>query len=200
MKNLFFTALLLAACASEYTMDPDVGPDAGPDAGDDAGADAGSPDATPAALRGCVFTEPACSGENICIENECVPAWNRDYRIWVYHAEVPAHNPDGFDWDATGGAPDLYVSVKINDTWIGQTDTVMNQFSADFDVSYVSIIAAPDALVLFYVADNDGIPGDSGGYEHAFSCDWSLSADVVDDGDLICSGALGTLRAKIEPL
>ena len=208
MKRLAFAVLLLtAACGTDS---PDAGPDASLAAN---GADAGAPDATPpdagdadaTPARSCALADP-CTGESVCIANQCEPAWGRDYRVWIYRAEVPALDPDGAEWDI-GSAPDLYVLVYVGEAPGYTTQIVRNDFSAEFTgESFVVRNVPRGATITFYVADDDSNPAHPDRSRDAFGCERTVTADLVDpsrgDGAITCPAALGlgTAVAKIEPL
>lgn len=201
MKRLIFAALLLAACGAES---PDTGATSDASSpGVDADASPLEPDAAP--LRSCSATDP-CSGETICITNQCEPAWDRDYRVWIYSAEVPPLDPGGALWD-TDSAPDLYVRVSIGETPNYTTQTVRDDFSAEFtDESFIARNVLGGATVTFYVADDDSNPAHPSRFQSAFGCELTVTVDLVDPsrggGGIACSAALdlGAVVAKIEPL
>ena len=63
----------------------------------------------------CTVGDPtSCSGNNICIANNCQNAFGRTYRIKIVSAVFPATDANGDSWDAFGGLPDGKATVTVN--------------------------------------------------------------------------------------
>lgn len=153
--------------------------------------DSGIPDA--AVPRGCAFDEPSCTGETLCINNNCEAAFGRIYQITVLNGEVPTTN-QGQPWDVGGGAPDLYVSIAVNGTPIATTTPAQDQFMATWNEFTTANIVAGTKLE-FTVIDQDVSDSDV-----AFSCTWDpLAVSDIRGVNLECAGAPGSLSAIIAP-
>jgi Ca2+-dependent lipid-binding protein len=80
--------------------------------------------------------------------------WDRSYTITVVSATAAEGDPNGEYWDAAGGAPDLYVSIRIDDESIGVTSTQENTYSPEWYESVSARLYRTTSLV-FRVFDED---------------------------------------------
>ena len=103
MKTLGLVLLLVAACAS-----------------DDGGGGGGDM---------CNVANDTCAGETVCVDGSCVAAFPRVYNIGNVRVTLPTTDSQGAAWDIGGGAPDIFVEVRVNGTLAGTTSTVQDQFS-----------------------------------------------------------------------
>lgn len=102
---------------------------------------------------GC-FTSTECGTGEICLDGECREMWDRSYSITVVSATAAEGDPNGEYWDAFGGAPDLYVSVRIDGDSIGVTSTKQDTYSPDWYESFnVRLYRTTD--LVFRVIDED---------------------------------------------
>lgn len=179
-----WTNLKLGAIAALSIMLACGGDDGGPQSRPDAG------DEEP---LGCDFDDPPCTGETLCISNNCEAAFGRVYRITVVSASVPTNN-QGQDWDAGGGAPDLFAVIAVDDNSIGMTGTVEDQFEASWNQYVDTVIVAGNKLTIA-VWDED-----LSEHDLAFFCDWDpLTVEAIRAETLTCSGTAGTLSGTIVP-
>ena len=138
----------------------------------------------------------ACSGETICIGEQCEPAYNRFYALTVVDGEVTERNADGDCWDGIidCDAPDLQVKISLNGEVIERTDSVDGVFQAEFDEIFAFNVLAGSELTLELV-DYDFVPPD----DVAVTCTTVLTPEVLRDGDLSCESDEGRFDAYIQP-
>jgi len=61
----------------------------------------------------CTF-DSQCGISEMCIDNDCESALNRDWVITIVGGTIPERRQSGETWDALGGAPDPYVVVTVD--------------------------------------------------------------------------------------
>lgn len=140
----------------------------------------------------CSTSPDNCTGETICIASKCEPAFPRVYRITNVVASMPTTNPNNnSDWDAGGGAPDLFLGDQ-NGTPI--STAVQDQFSATFAGPFEVQLVAGNALRLD-VWDEDVAADD-----FAFACQANpVTAALLRSRTFACSGNGASLTSKINP-
>jgi len=80
--------------------------------------------------------------------------WDRSYSIVVVSADAAEVDPNGEYWDAFAGAPDLYVSVRIDGASIGLTTSDDDTYSAEWYESFNQRLYRSTSLV-FRIFDED---------------------------------------------
>lgn len=80
--------------------------------------------------------------------------WDRSYSITVVSATAAEGNPNGDYWDVFGGAPDLYVSVRIDGDSIGVTRTKRDTYSPEWYQSF-SVRLFSSTNLVFRVLEED---------------------------------------------
>jgi len=148
----------------------------------DAGIDAGPPSCSP--------SNDTCTGESLCINNRCEPAFPRVFVLTGLRVTVPNAQPNGDDWDAFGGAPDLYLARS---NLAPLTAFVPNRFTAAFTETIEIQLVASGVAVSIVVLDDD-YPADP---DEAFVCTNVVYAASVKAHTFGCSGALGALSAVL---
>jgi len=94
-----------------------------------------------------------CEWDEFCYDGECQGALGRRYEVIASWAEVGTTTPEGFDWDAFGGAPDLYADFGLaND--IVSTSVVSDSFGATWDEFSFFVLDSGSSFE-FYVWDDD---------------------------------------------
>jgi hypothetical protein len=62
----------------------------------------------------CPASNPfACTGDTICVDEVCVPAFGRSYVFTITTGTLPSVDNMGASWDESGGLPDPYVELTI---------------------------------------------------------------------------------------
>lgn len=154
--------------------------------------DAGNVDAAPPG--GCTATNDTCAGETICVQRACVAAFPRVYALTNIHVTVPTTDPNGAEWDAAGGAPDLFVTIAVNATVSATTTAVADQFSATFAGPHSAQLIAGSSLAV--TAFDEDLTTD----DLAFACvAGSVTAAQIRARDLSCTNAGSSLTFSINP-
>ena len=113
MRKLACVAVFLGACIDSGADDGGGGAVCGDgvcEAGESSFTCPG--DCTAATCDPAVAT--SCGGDTICISQQCVPAFGRNYIFTVASATFPQFDETGTAWDAAGGLPDGFVRLTIN--------------------------------------------------------------------------------------
>ncbi len=122
---------------------------------------------TDADTEPCVPFPDSCTGDNICFENSCVPAFGRFYALANVTLRVPLLNAQfGEPWDAVGDPPDLYLG-DIAGT--AATATVHNSYSASFTGPF-EIGIPKDAGMRIDAWDDDYDQNTAIKFQYAFGC------------------------------
>jgi hypothetical protein len=174
-------AVALGGCGSEQgDDDDDFIAGGGPDAGTPSG--------------GCALDDPPCVGETICIDNACVGAFNRIYRITVLDGSLPESDPNGECWDFGCGAPDPFVQLDLNGALLGVTAAVQDTFAPAWNMYVDAEIPAGSALT-FWVWDEDVDE-----HDFAFGCALDpVSVEALRAGFISCEFPESTLYVAMEP-
>lgn len=174
MKKLGLVLLGVAACG-----------------GGDGGS--GDPDAGNVGAA-CTATSDSCTGDTVCIANQCQSAFTRGYTISSLAVQVPTTKPDGTSWDVGGGAPDLYIKVSTDGTSVGMTGIVQDQFSATYTDTFAVTLASSTTLDV-HAFDSDVTSDDD-----AYLCEAKpVSASELRGRAVGCQGSGYTLTFTIEP-
>ena len=189
MKRLLGTGLLMMALACGSGGGDDGGDD-GPDPGPGSGP-GGSPDGGMAEL-GCSFDDPPCSGETICLSNDCVNAFGRIYKITVASGTTTVSKANGDAWDLFGGAPDPFVGISLNGQQVGVTSVAKDTFSPFWNMFVEAAIPAGSNLT-FTVWDED-----TSDHDFMFSCAADpLTVIHLRQGFIPCQGDGSSLFVKV---
>jgi hypothetical protein len=104
-----------------------------------------------------------CEWDEFCYDAECQAALDRDYSVSIYSAQVDEQKPDGSDWDAFGGAPDLYIKMYMEDGDSCVTDTRDDDFSPTWNQSCSFVFDGSDTFWIEIwdedISDDDGVFG-----------------------------------------
>jgi len=117
-----------------------------------------------------------CRSEEICVSGDCREMWDRSYTITVLGANAGEGDPNGEYWDGAAGAPDFFVSVRLDGESIGVTSVEDNTYSPQWNESF-SVRLFRTTSLSFRVIDED-----------VSSDDLALDLSVEDLGDLIAGG------------
>lgn len=152
-----------------------------------------------AAQEVCQICDPdndLCEGEEICIVDECQPAFNRIYRFSGFVLALGPVDPNGGNWDGSNDPPDPKVELFLNGTKFLETAKKDNSFNATYSETVTRQIPAGSEFEV-RVLDVDGNADDL-----ALSCVANpLSADLLRARSLLCEDTSidASLRFTIEP-
>lgn len=174
MTKLGVVLVVLGACSG------DGGSPGGPDAGH--------------VGQSCSPSSDSCTGDTVCISNQCQSAFTRGYTISSLAIQVPTTKPDGTPWDVGGGAPDLYIVVSTDGTSVGMTGIVQDQFSAAYPDTFQVTLAATTTLDV-HAFDSDVTSDDD-----AFLCEaMPVTAAELRTRAVGCQSQGYTLTFTIQP-
>lgn len=75
------------------------------------------PDCGGGACVACMASNPfSCTGETVCVDEVCQPAFGRSYVFTVTTGTLPQVDDMGASWDEGGGLPDPLAELTINGT------------------------------------------------------------------------------------
>jgi hypothetical protein len=126
-------------------------------------------------------------GETVCVTNSCVASFPRVYNIGNIQVMLPTTDPTGAAWDIGGGAPDIFVEVRVNGTLTGKTSTVQDQFSATFTVGFDATLVGGSTVTLD-VFDEDATINDK-----AFTCTGTVTSAFARSRNVGCTGMPSTV-------
>ncbi len=193
MERLCLVVLCVfsTSCIIEKGADDDDDDDSRPDAGI-VGPRA---DAAGSLPRGCIYDEPSCTGDNICVSNNCESAWGQIYRFTFTSGEVPTTKNDGSGWDVGGGAPDLFAAADI-DGDVYYSSAVDDSFSAVWGEYFDAFVVRASVLNIA-LWDFDAVENDL-----AFFCVFDpVPISGLKNGFFLCTGAPGaSLIVNVELL
>jgi hypothetical protein len=185
-KLAFLPIVILLGCTnSESTSEhPDAAVGQSPDAPPQT-IDAGSP---------CSAAADTCTGDSICIAGACEAAFGRLYDVRALSVTLPTTDPAGDSWDFGGGAPDIFVTISVDDVMMATTPTIDDQFSATFAGPFpIQPIGGASLLLVAY--DEDITTNTV-----AYSCKASpLTAEQLRARHLACASGGRTMSFMIEP-
>lgn len=132
----------------------------------------------------CPASNPfTCTGDTICIDELCQPAFGRSYVFTVVSATLPQVDDTGASWDESGGLPDVFVEVTI-DGAVHKSPTVADSVMPAWNFATPAVAITATSMTQIAVYDDDE-PTDDG----AWSCTANpLDAQYLRAGGLNCSG------------
>jgi hypothetical protein len=136
-----------------------------------------------------------CSGESVCLDGGCEPAFPREYRLQVKRAVMPKHpSQDQFCWDDLPcGLPEPRLMVYLNEQQIAAYsggDDEYTVFGGTFDM----MIPPNSSLVVMAVDDDPTPKPDQVGIACYFA---PLEGKHVRSGVLSCTDNGGAIEASI---
>lgn len=141
---------------------------------------------------------PTCSGDTLCIEGLCEPAFPRSYQLTLEVA-MGSEDPDGECWDdPLCGEPDPIAIVTIDGREVGRTPEADDTFSHRWIDDPIVVRLETDSVLTLEVIDSDVDLDDL-----ATRCQLSpVTAEMLRTGELSCSVGFGETRvaAAVEPL
>lgn len=70
-----------------------------------------------------------CNAQLVCVAYACQPAFPRVYVFTFGSAKIGTTKADGSNWDALGGAPDVYAALIVDGEVVCETDVVQDSFA-----------------------------------------------------------------------
>jgi hypothetical protein len=129
----------------------------------------------------------SCTGETICVQDQCVPAFGRNYVFTITTGTLPSVDNQGAEWDSGGGLPDPYVELTVNGTAF-TAPAIVDSVSPTWTYATPAVPVPADTVVRIAVFDDDE-PMD----DFAWSCQADpVAIEFIRGGGLGCSGP-GTL-------
>jgi hypothetical protein len=132
-----------------------------------------------------------CTGEDICIDQECVAAFGRTYRFWLT-AAVATHTPTGDDWDFGAGAPDPLGYLAINGDLVLETEEQSDTFEAAFTTSASAVMPAGATLTF------GAIDVDVSEHDYILECEGVCDAQWLRNGWVSCEADGTVIDVVIE--
>ena len=124
----------------------------------------------------------ACLGDQICVGTTCAPAFPRSYQLELY-ASLGSRDPDGACWDDLFcGAPDPYVTVRVDGVNVYRTREASESFSARYPGERVTVSLRSGSEVFLEAWDSDVDLDD-----FAARCAVTVSASTLRRGELRCT-------------
>jgi hypothetical protein len=142
------------------------------------------PDCGGGECQACVVSNPFdCTGDTICLDDVCQPAFGRSYVFTVTSGTFPSADSMGASWDEAGGLPDPYVELTINGTMY-RTPTITDSAAPAWSYATPAIAIAAGSAVRIGVYDDDE-PTDNA----AWGClSDPLAVEYLRSGGLGCTG------------
>lgn len=126
----------------------------------------------------------SCGGETICISQQCVPAFGRNYVFTVRSGTFPQFDESGTPWDAAGGLPDGFVTLTINGAAF-TTPAVQDNLTPTWNFATPPTNIPGGSVVRVDVFDEDIAADDL-----AWACQASsLTAGMLRSRGLTCASA-----------
>jgi hypothetical protein len=97
----------------------------------------------------CGVCDPAndlCPDNDICIVDQCEPAFGRSYLFSGFELVLGPENQGGGDWDPFGGSPDPKIELHLNGTRILETGSRGDTFDAVFNETVNATLNDGDLL------------------------------------------------------
>lgn len=141
----------------------------------------------------CSPTNPSsCGGETICINQQCVPAFGRNYVFTVTNGTFTQNDETGATWDAAGGLPDPFVVLTINGAAY-MTTANQDTLTPSWNFATPPVLIPGGSVVLIEAYDEDLTVDDLG-----WACQANpLTADFLRGGGLSCSGTGPLAAARV---
>ena len=95
-----------------------------------------------------------CGLDEICIAGECREMWDRTYEITVVEAEMHERDHNGESWDTFSGAPDMYVSIRIDGESVGVTSTERDTYSPRWNESVDARLFRSTEVVFRFIEED----------------------------------------------
>jgi hypothetical protein len=165
------------------------------DAVDDPGGNDDDDDGTPVPTPSCLDDDDTdlCTGESICINDDCVAAFNRTYAIGLY-VDVGPFDPDGAAWDAfDGSAPDPQGYVYVNGTLALMTEQAPDTTEVLFTAT-ANAVLVPGAQV-----QGGAVDVDFGSQEDILGCIATIDAQTLRNRGFSCSASGSTVITVLIP-
>lgn len=136
----------------------------------------------------CMTSNPfSCSGDTICVDDVCVPAFGRSYVFTVTTGTLPQVDNDGAAWDEGDGLPDAFVELTVNGA-VFTTPPVLDSVTPAWNFATPAVPIPADTAVRIAIYDDDE-PMD----DFAWACQTDpVAIEFIRGGGLGCSGP-GTL-------
>jgi hypothetical protein len=134
--------------------------------------------------QACVVSNPFdCTGDTICLDDVCQPAFGRSYVFTVTTGTLPNVDDMGASWDDAGGLPDPFVELTI-DGMTYRSPTITDSTTPAWNFATPAVAIAADSAVRINVYEDDE-PTDDGA--------WVCTSDPIGvaylrSGGLGCSG------------
>lgn len=132
----------------------------------------------------CPASDPfTCTGDTICIDELCRPAFGRNYVFAVVSGTLPQVDGMGASWDESGGLPDVFVELTIDGTRYA-TPVVTDSLAPAWNFTTPAVPITAMSVVRIGVYDDDE-PTDNA----AWGCTSDpLMVEFLRAGGLNCSG------------
>jgi hypothetical protein len=142
------------------------------------------PDCIPAA------GQDNCTNDDICVADECVPAFGRQYRFSGFSVALNT----GGSFDPFGGDPDPKVEIFIDGNQILETAEKSDTFTATYTETATATLNAA-TVVRLVILDVDVDADDT-----LITCEGPFSADLLRGRDIVCENADARLDLSVNPL
>lgn len=132
----------------------------------------------------CPASNPfTCTGDTICIDELCQPAFGRSYVFTVVSGTLPQVDDTGAAWDEAGGLPDVFVELTIDGT-VHRTSTIADSLTPAWNFATPAVPITATTATRIGVYDDDE-PTDNA----AWGCTSDpLMPEYLRAGGLNCSG------------
>jgi hypothetical protein len=170
-------AVALSACGGGGTGDDD----------DDAPLDA--------AAAECTEALDECTGETVCLDGACVPAFGRYYEVRDVSVSLPARDPDGQEWDEDRTPPDVFIEVSSSGALAPSSSTEQDSSYAEFPGPFRVLPLAGGFLEV--VAYDEDETSDA----LATTCRIEpLTVEIIRVRSIACEGGSGDVELSVHPL
>ncbi|HUQ06972.1 MAG TPA: hypothetical protein VM261_30985 [Kofleriaceae bacterium] len=142
------------------------------------------PDCGGGACQACVVSNPFdCTGDTICLDDVCQPAFGRSYVFTVTTGTLPSVDDMGASWDESGGLPDPFVELTIDGTtYRAPTITDSTAPAWNYDTPAVTVAAGTSMRIRVYEDDE---PTDAGAWVCVSD---PIAVEYLRSGGFGCSG------------
>jgi hypothetical protein len=94
-----------------------------------------------------------CPEAKVCLFARCEEMYGREYVIVVHDARFTESGPDG-SWDAFGGLPDPYVSVRVDGRSVGVGATAFDTLQPRWSDEYVATLYRTSSLAIRFIDED----------------------------------------------